>query len=249
MVNPKKDYELLMRYLQGAATKRDSATLPEQTYTEDWHPTADPVPTKSTKAPVSTKRTKNFQLPVFKMPKIALPQWHSLPLWRRVRIATAVCAFAIMLFFTWKAYNFFTLTPESIYNKIYVPYESKVAGSGAVVPNSIEHYYLDGNYVAATLKAKKQKQLSDKEKMLAGLSYLQREDYSAAIKWLEPAANNFKSPYRQQAEYYLALAYLKNEDFDRCIVRMEHIAYTPSNPYHSTISRSIISDVKMLKWK
>jgi outer membrane protein assembly factor BamD (BamD/ComL family) len=103
--------------------------------------------------------------------------------------------------------------------------------------------------VAVTLQSKKQPLLTDNDKLLTGLAYLQREDYTAAIKKLEPLANNFKSPYRQQAEFYLALTYLKNEDYDRCIVRMEHIAYTPSHPYHKYIPGSTIQDIKMLKWK
>src|SRR5206468_5069573 len=115
--------------------------------------------------------------------------------------------------------------------------------------NSIAYYYNTGNYVAATLKAKKQKLVSDEEKLLTGLAYLHRDDYSAAIKWLEPLSNNFKSPCRQDAEFYVALTYLKNEDFDHCIEKMEHIAYTPSHPYHDKISKSIISDIKVLKWK
>src|SRR6476661_2466559 len=178
MVNPKKDYELLMRYLQGGATKRNSAVLPEQTLAEDWHPAPDRTPVINKRSPASFKRPQLSLRKVWKMSHISWPRWRSLSLWKRVRIATAVLAFAILVFFTWKAYNFFTLTPDSIYNKIYVAYADNAAGSRSVVPNSIEQYYQNGNYVAATLKAKKQKQLSDKEKLLTGLSYLHREDYS-----------------------------------------------------------------------
>ena len=70
-----------------------------------------------------------------------------------------------------------------------------------------------------------------------------------AIKWLEPLSNNFKSPYRQQAEYYLALTYLKNEDYDRSIQTLEHIRNSPGHPFQSRISKRTISDIQMLKWK
>ena len=132
-----------------------------------------------------------------------------------------------------------------MYDRLYVPFATEASAA----KNSIAHYYATGNYVAATLQAKKKGPLSDAEKLLAGLSYLKRSDYTNAIKWLEPLSNNFKSPYRQQAEFYVALTFLKNEDYDHCIEKMEHIAYTPSHLYHDRITKDIISDVKMLKWK
>jgi tetratricopeptide (TPR) repeat protein len=113
----------------------------------------------------------------------------------------------------------------------------------------MEQYYAGGNYIAVTLQSKKQAWLSDREQLLTGLAYLHREDYSRAIKRLEPAANNFKNPYRRQAEFYVALAYLKNEDYDRSIQRLEQITFTPAHPYRSRISKSTISDIKLLKWK
>ena len=248
MVDPKKEYELLMRYLQNGAAKRNSVTIPEPTYEDDWPPASQPTPEKTKVSHPVTEAPKTVTHLSFKLPHISWPAWKLPPFWKRIRIAIALGAILILVITTWKAYTFFTLTPESIYTKIYVPY-TVTGNAQAVVPNSIEQYYREGNFVAATLKAKKQKKLSDKEQLLAGLAYLQRDDYTGAIKKLEPAANNFKSPYRQQAEYYLALAYLKNEDFDRCIVRMEHIAYTPSHLYHDAISKSTISDIKILKWK
>ena len=36
MVDPKKDYELLMRYLQGDTQKREPATIPEQSPAHEW---------------------------------------------------------------------------------------------------------------------------------------------------------------------------------------------------------------------
>jgi tetratricopeptide (TPR) repeat protein len=133
-----------------------------------------------------------------------------------------------------------------MFANLYTPFAASTVPVGK---NSIEQYYAGENYVAVTLQSKKQSLLSDREQLLTGLAYLHRGDYIKAIKWLEPAANNFKSPYRQQAEFYLALTYLKNEDYDRSIERMERIAYTPAHPYHDRITPSVISDLKMLKWK
>jgi hypothetical protein len=113
----------------------------------------------------------------------------------------------------------------------------------------VENYYIQGNYIAVTLLSKKGRALTDRETLLTGLAYLHRNDYTNAIKWLEPASNNFKSTYRRPADYYLALTYLINEDYDRCIERMEHIATDPAHPYRHKITEDTIDDVKVLKWK
>lgn len=232
-----------MRYLQGDAIKREPAAVPEQTYPDDWKPAQAPsqkiysekeiLPAPS----VSLRKKQHLRWPIKR-----------LSFFKNMRIAIAVFALVVLLFAFWKGYVFYKLTPESIFTKTYVPFVN-ANKSRQAEKNSIGYYYETGNYVAATMQSKKQLQLSDKEKLLTGLAYLHRDDYSAAIKKLEPVSNNFKSPYRQQAEYYLALAYLKNEDYDRCIEKMELIAYTPSHPYHNQISEATISDIKMLKWK
>jgi hypothetical protein len=247
MVDPKKDYEQLMRYLQEGAQKRKPVTAPEQTYTDaEWQlpasaTVASPSPAVKRAAPKPFAVKRPFQF--------HWPKWKLVSIHKKTRIAIAAVASLILLVLLWKAYTFYQLSPDTIYNDVYVPFNAADAGANTPGKNSIAQYYTASNYVAATLQAKKQKQLSDGEKLLAGLSYLQREDFSSAIKWLEPLSNNFKSPYRQQAEFYVALTYLKNEDYDHCIEKMEHIAYAPTHVYHDRISKSLISDIKMLKWK
>jgi hypothetical protein len=251
MVNPKKDYDLLMRYLQGDALKRKPEAIPERPYSEEWQPPARPTPAPG-------------RVPLFKKKGSAAASLHAIrekintyfqklkPVrsFPGMRITTAVFAVLVLLLFFWKGYVLYQMSPDELFDKMYVPFSTgSNTGTQPPAKYGIEQYYAAGNYVAATLQSKKQLQLTEKEKLLTGLAYLHRQDYSKAIKWLEPASNNFKSPYRQQAEFYLALTYLKNEDYDHSIETMEHIAYMPTHPYHNRISKSIISVVKLLKWR
>lgn len=253
MIDPKKDYELLMRYLQGDALKPKPETIREQPYNADWQappqqplqPLTPPFQSQKRKKPLSaslrTLQKKADQYLQKLKPARPLPS---------MRITTAVFAVLVLLLLFWKGYALYQLSPDELFEKMYIPFEpAKTSNTRPVAKHGIEQYYTAGNYVAATMQSKKQQQLTEREKLLTGLAYLHRQDYSKAIKWLEPASNNFKSPYRQTAQFYLALTYLKNEDYDRSIETMEQIAYTPTHPYHNRISKGIIRDVKMLKWR
>jgi hypothetical protein len=248
MVDPKKDYELLMRYLQRGATKREPA---EQPYAPEWQPEPQPASVITEPALHPLDPVTNTPRSLFlKRPTFAWPKWKPLSLHRAARIAIAVLSGVLLLALSWNIFYFYRLSPDSIFRKLYEPLAISVNnGAAPDAKASIPQYYAAGNYVAVTLQSKKQPQLSDREQLLTGLAYLHRDEYIKAIKWLEPLSNNFKSPYRQQAEYYLALTYLKNEDYDRCIEKLEHIVHTPSHPYNDHISESTISDIKMLKWK
>ncbi len=244
MINPKKDYELLMRYLQGDAAKHQPEAIPEK-YNDAWQP---PPPLPAIPAPL-----RNETQPLRAVKEKVTWHWPKagpLPQFRPLRITTALFAVLLLFILVWKGYSFYTLSPEKIYAKIYIPYTApQTAQATPPAKYGIENYYRAGNYVAVTLQSKKQPQLSEEEKLLTGLAYMHRDDYGKAIKWLEPVSNNFKSPCRQQAGFYLALAYLKNEDYDRSIEKMEQIAFTPAHPYHNRITKQLISDVKLLKWR
>jgi hypothetical protein len=250
MVDPKKEYEILMHYLQGGALPRDPLRPAEPSYTEDWRPASAPQATTAsmpysdnplTVVPARSERATPGAgwLPRLKEKAQAAS--------RPARILTAALSLILLLIFAWKGYRFYQLSPQTMFKELYVPFA--VSGSPQPNLNTVENYYAQGNYIAVTLLSKKGRPLNDREKLLTGLAYLKRHDYTNSIKWLEPAANNFKSPYRRQAEYYLALTYLINEDYDRCIERMEHIASDPAHPYSHLITEDTIDDVKVLKWK
>jgi tetratricopeptide (TPR) repeat protein len=244
MVDPKKEYEILMRYLQGGALQRQPAEASEPAF-QDTRPEVPP------QAPVAravvTEKKRTSTLPRLRnLPRLSLPQLPSLSAVRPFRLATAVLAVVVLLFLLQKGYHLYQLSADKLFNQLYVP-----IGLGATPPesNSIEYYYKTGNFVAVTLKSNRQPQFSHREQLLAGLAYLHRGDYLKAIKWLEPAANNFKSPYRRYAEFYLALTYLKNEDYDNSITWLERIEHTPGHPFANRISARTVRDIKMLKWK
>src|SRR5215217_6486443 len=112
MEDPKKDYELLMRYLQGGS-KRNAATVPEHTFNEDWHPPQKTEPEASDVSQVKWDTLKTALRSRFKIPHVSWPEWKAIPLWKRIRLAIAALALLILLVITWKAYTFFSLTPET----------------------------------------------------------------------------------------------------------------------------------------
>jgi hypothetical protein len=250
MVDPKKEYELLMRYLQGGAIQHGPLNHAEPLYPDDWRP---PTAPQSAAAPLLYADNPLTAVPGRSEQATSGAGW--LPRLkeklqtasRPARLLTAVLSLVLLLFFAWKGYRFYQLSPQTMFTELYVPFA--VAGTPQPNLNTVENYYAQGNFIAVTLLSKKGGLLTDREKLITGLAYLKRHDYTNSIKWLEPAANNFKSPYRRQAEYYLALTYLINEDYDRCIERMEHIATDPVHPYGHLITEDTIDDVKVLKWK
>lgn len=248
MKNPRKDYELLMRYLQRDAHRPQTVpSMPSNVAEESLQiPLAQPLVVE----PVSAER---------KVPPTAVrpyrpsavehvPQPRMQGMKRYVKLAIAVAALLFFILLCWKAFSFYSLNNQKIFDSMYVPFvaEDKTPGSTGT---PLENFYISGNYVAATMQARKQKELSEREQFITGLAYMQRNEYGKAAGWLEPITKNFKSPYRHQADYYLALTYLRNEDYDRCIAMLKHIRNVPDHPYREHIPEQTINDIQMLKWK
>ncbi len=251
MVDPKKEYETLMRCLQGDASESVSAPAPQQPLARRWSPAAKKVRVAPAGAAVPFKPGITLPLTgLFKKLSIRHRVLRRPRSFKRLRLVVAAVSLAVLTLVLWSSYSYYQLTPDSIYQKLFTPYIATAPGSNnAVAPYSIEHYYRTGNMVGATLAARKQAPVNARESLLLGIAYLQRADYTRSIKWLEAVAQNFKSPYRQTAEFYLALAYLKNDDFDHSIERMQQIAFNPAHAYHNLVPQSVVSDIRVVKWK
>lgn len=164
----------------------------------------------------------------------------------RYGIAAAACVLFVIAGI--KGYQFYSLNPSNLYEQAYVDYElSNVRGTNIAL-SEIEIAYQQKNYDKVITLAKANKSLSASENFFAGLSYMRKEDFAAAIPFLRNASAS-NDARKADAEFYLSLAYLRNGDYDQAIPLMENITADPRHPYQERFSDKYIDKVRMLKWK
>jgi hypothetical protein len=169
---------------------------------------------------------------------------------RVIRYGMSIAAGIILIVGAYMVYNFFTLSADGFYLSHYRSYDVGTTRSSGSSEKAINAYrekkynevvgiYLSGDSSSTTA-------------FLAAMSNLQLNDVPASITLLEKLAAPSTATgqaFSEEAEYYLALAYIKNRDFDLAIPIMEKIYANPSHLYHEKISKKMIRQVKMLKWR
>ena len=169
---------------------------------------------------------------------------------RLLRVGTAVGALVLLVLLIYRVYNIYQLSVQQIYDESYVPY--KIA-QGPVADTStfttIELYFAEGKFDDVVKLSKGLLSVTDRERLLIGIAYLQKGEYLPAISWLKRLADVENTPYQQVAEYYLTLTHLQNEDHDRTIELMQHIAGDSRHPYQNKFTPKMIREVQLLKWK
>jgi hypothetical protein len=164
-----------------------------------------------------------------------------------LRILTAVAAFVLLVWLVWKVYHIYQLSTDKIYSQSYIPFEFTVEAENEATP--IELSYAAKDYKDVIRKSKKVFSVTEQERLLIGLSYLESGEYLRAISWLNRLTIVDNPPLKQTAEYYLTLAYLKNEDFDSAIVQMQRIINNPAHLYHRQFTPEMIKELRLIKWK
>ena len=172
---------------------------------------------------------------------------------RIVRYTVAVAASILLVIVCIVAYNFYRLSPDSLFTENYTPYELMTASSvNDSTGSEIEKNYREKKYTEV-ISINKISVLSVKDIFLTGMAYLETNDLSKAISSLQVViadVKNDKAPaLKDAAEYYLALAYLKNNDYDQAIELMKAIHDNSSHLYTKKFSRKYINRVKRLKWR
>lgn len=159
-------------------------------------------------------------------------------------VAASICLVVAFL----KAYQFLQLSPDSLYNEVFVNYQLPLTDNNSSTENiRIENLYRQKNFKAIIKESKKPRLPDDKTFLLIGMSYLHTNDpfnAIAAFRQIKPSGNYF-----QEAQYYLSLAYLKNNDYDQALGLMQHIKNNKTHIYHQHFSSSFLGKIRMLKWK
>jgi tetratricopeptide (TPR) repeat protein len=174
----------------------------------------------------------------------------TIPLKRVLRVATAVGAIVLLLLLLWRGYHIYQLSVDKIYKESYVPY--KIANApitDTTTFTTIELYFAEGDYMEVVKLSKGLLSVTDRERLLIGIAYLQKEEYLPAISWLKRIADLEGTPYQEAAEYYLTLTHLRNEDYDRTIELMQQITSNNNHPYRKQFTYRMIREVRLLKWK
>ena len=167
-----------------------------------------------------------------------------------LRIAIAVGASLLLLFLIWRVYSIYQLSVQKIYKESYVPYQiapGRIADTTTFT--TIELFFAEGNYNEVVKQSRGLLSVTDRERLLIGVAYLQKEEYLKAISWLKRLAEVRGTPYQQVAEYYLTLTHLQNEDYDRTIELMQSISGDGTHPYQNKFTEEMIRQVQLLKWK
>lgn len=168
---------------------------------------------------------------------------------RTLRIITAGAATILFFFISYKAYQFYMLSNEKIYQEMYISYTVPVTRDEQRFLTPLAGAYAQQQFRSVDSLRKKTRKLSREEQLLSGIAALELQDYTTAIRQLQPLASGETVTIRDDAQFYLTLAWIKNGDYDLAIEMMERIHSDTAHRYHRRISPGDIRDVRMLKWK
>ncbi len=166
---------------------------------------------------------------------------------KAVKYTMAVAASVLVLFIGVRLFLNTQASPDKLYNQTFVDYDLTPPRGDANQVSTIEKLYQQKNY-SAVVSSVHSLQLSGKDSLLTGLSYLHNNNFSAAVHWFHALASR-QNEYQQDAEFYLSLSYLKNKEYSKALPLMQTIYQNPSHLYHQQLSADVIEEVKKLNEK
>ena len=168
------------------------------------------------------------------------------------RYGMAVAATIVLAAGIFLAYYFFNLSSDRVYADNYHSFElTTVRGQDNESP--VISAFRSGKFAEVISIRKDEGDESGLHLFLSGVSHLQLNDAPSAISDLEKLMkfNKETGPriFEDEADYYLAMAYIKNRDYDLALPLLEKMRDDERHTYHGEISRKLIRDVKLLKWR
>jgi len=167
------------------------------------------------------------------------------PMRKFVKYSLAIAASIIIILVGVNVFTSSQLSSDKLYNEAFVDYDAS-AVRGSENQTGVVKLYQDHNYASVVEKANAQN-LSQKDSLLVGLSYLKTDKLSEAINWFKAISQ--QNPTRQDAEFYLAMAYLRNKNYNEALNLMEQIHSKPDHVYQDQFSDEFINKVKKLNSK
>ncbi|MFI5185277.1 MAG: hypothetical protein ACHQF0_00975 [Chitinophagales bacterium] len=173
---------------------------------------------------------------------------------RIVKYSLATAASVLLIAICVLAYNFFSLSPDKLYNEKYNSFElSTLRGDNETPVTDVEKAYRQKDYKKVLDLSTTWTETSIRDEFLTAISYLELNKPSEAINLfngvLELDQKSTHPVYRDEAEYYLALSYLKTRSYDKALELMNAIHDSPSHLYHAKFTKGFIRKVRMLKMR
>lgn len=160
---------------------------------------------------------------------------------RITRYSLAAAASILLVFLAFKGFQYFSQPgSEQLFNEAFVDYEiSAIRGTGDL--SEAEMSYAEKNYSAVTDLAATA-DLSEKDSLLIGLSYLHLKVLPAATTWFKNISS--ENTYAQDAEFYLALTYIRSNNFDQAFEIIQNIQTHEEHLYHKQFSRGFLEKLE-----
>jgi tetratricopeptide (TPR) repeat protein len=171
---------------------------------------------------------------------------------RILRYRIAVAATIVLVFLTFMAYDYFTLSSEKVFANNYQSYELTTFRDDEQ-STAIDKAYKGKNYQEVISLQQTTAQNDIEANFLAGMSNLELNNNENAIlnlkKVIDLNKTNGTNLWQDQAEFYLALVFLKNKDHDSSIELLQKIKDDPEHLYHEKVTARLLRQVNRLKRK
>ncbi|MCO4292602.1 hypothetical protein NF867_07000 [Solitalea sp. MAHUQ-68] len=164
-----------------------------------------------------------------------------------MRIAASVA----LLFVTFTAYQYFSITNNKLYDEEFKPYKLATERSETNASNSIETAYLNNNYYSTIKSFEQSTNHATKEYFLAGNAYLEEKKIDKAIQCFEYILSHpeGKQQFYEDAEFYLALALLEKNEPQKALAILEKINLDKNHLYHEKVNNWFLLKVKIVQLK
>lgn len=176
------------------------------------------------------------------------------PARRIIRYSIAVAASVVLIVAGIIGYNFYNLSSDKVFASNFHSYDlATYRDADTLQVSSVEVAYRNKDYKKAVEVYSESDSKSVKEIFLAAMSYLELDNSSKAIdefkKVIEGNITGKNELFKDEAEYYLALTYIRNRDYDFALDQLRSIKENPGHFYHKRVTRKLMRQVKMLKWR
>lgn len=150
------------------------------------------------------------------------------------------------------AIQYATLSPRAVYEEQYLSYRLPISRSTEFQMTPLDSLYQQHNYQAVIQLFEDQTETSRRDTFLAGLAYLETDNYARAIAnftQLQSTAGSDAATFQHETDYYLALTYLQNGQTEPALTLFEKIRSQEDHLYRNNISTTDLWKLRLLNSK
>lgn len=168
------------------------------------------------------------------------------------RLVMRVAAAVVFLVIGTAAFQYFTVSTESLYNEKYAAFSAPVTRDGATT-SKIEEAYRNANYPEVLKQFQLIAPPEAHDQFYAGIASLELQLYPGAVQFFKNTIESNRvsgSPlFQEDAEYYLALSYLKVNEISQALSIFQKIHDNPQHLYHDKVTTLYLIQLKIEAWK